>query len=74
MKEINLSSDTRKIVIGKKLNFVDFLTWFKKNKDKINKEKYLIQSEKMYKTYFNNPNEYICVLIYFFKKKAIKNT
>lgn len=70
MNGINLSSDTRKIILSKKIDFTVFLKWFKGNKDKINNEneKYLISSEKNYKRIFNNPNENIYVLLYFFNK------
>ena len=68
MNGINLSSDTRKIILSKKIDFTVFLKWFKGNKDKINNEIHLIQSEENFKRYFNNPNENIYVLLYFFNK------
>lgn len=68
MNGINLSSNTRKIILSKKIDFTVFLKWFKENKDKINNEIHLIQSEENFKRYFNNPNENIYVLLYFFNK------
>jgi hypothetical protein len=67
MNEINISKETREIIKSKNINFQDFLIWFHENKLKINKEKWLTESEKNFYRYLNKPSDYVVNLIYLFR-------